>query len=464
MLPEVGKAVAQKIGAFYYETSVLVQYGIDDLFMNCVRAALVSKRRGKFLSSFGNLKNVVKPHLQVPHLPPKPQPPRVHPPNSLKTRSEEKMLDIDLFYDVIFIVQGQKIKAHQVYLVAASPVFEALFYSEFGTEVSFDGAVDKLKSISIECSLHMSRNHKVFNKNLTMGRFSVQKVEEKSNLNISKDSVQTIFSKDTAFDTSSNNIRESVQTIFSKDTDLGTSHDNMKRSNYYPNRANLEHDNLTLYSDNSSLTVNGLGNDNSLDYSERNSLSVCSREYFNRIARNKKFSRKRSLSVHEHFKKFSTSSVYSDSTTPSMASVTESRLERDSGCVVKSPARSLSSSCMLSAFINVHIEPRNEEKDLEQVVVQVDESISPKHFKLVLNYLYTGELPEDEKTCISMQMVAHMMGLHELEAQLINIVNKEAFLNIEHQKQFHSHRIAKLRELFVQKELYTGEYFILVVI
>ena len=32
--PEKGRAVAKEIGAFYYETSVLERYGIDDVSVN----------------------------------------------------------------------------------------------------------------------------------------------------------------------------------------------------------------------------------------------------------------------------------------------------------------------------------------------------------------------------------------------------------------------------------------------
>jgi Rho-related BTB domain-containing protein 1/2 len=65
VLPEEGRAVARKVGASYYETSVLAQYGITDVFNNAVRACLFHKRRAQIFSKIGNLKHVTKPHLQV---------------------------------------------------------------------------------------------------------------------------------------------------------------------------------------------------------------------------------------------------------------------------------------------------------------------------------------------------------------------------------------------------------------
>jgi Rho-related BTB domain-containing protein 1/2 len=65
VLPEEGRAIARKVGACYYETSVLAQYGIDDVFSNAVRACLFRKRRAQIFSKIGNLKHVTKPHLQV---------------------------------------------------------------------------------------------------------------------------------------------------------------------------------------------------------------------------------------------------------------------------------------------------------------------------------------------------------------------------------------------------------------
>lgn len=94
--PEKGREVAKELGIPYYETSVVAQFGIKDVFDNAIRAALISRRHLQFWKS--HLRNVQRPLLQAPFLPPKPPPPiivvpdpppaaRSAPPTSWKTRS-----------------------------------------------------------------------------------------------------------------------------------------------------------------------------------------------------------------------------------------------------------------------------------------------------------------------------------------------------------------------------------------
>ena len=61
--PETGREVAKDIGAPYYETSVLSQHGVEDLFINSVRAALIERRKIKFWSA--QLRRVQRPLIQV---------------------------------------------------------------------------------------------------------------------------------------------------------------------------------------------------------------------------------------------------------------------------------------------------------------------------------------------------------------------------------------------------------------
>lgn len=151
VFPDEGKEVAKRLGIYYYETSVLVQYGIDEVFSNCIRAALISKRRGKILVGLGNLKSVVRPHLQVPHMPPRPLPPRVS-----EYRGKD-IADLDAamvgnreFTDVVFLVQGKEIEAHCVFLIAASPAFQAFLEEMFGVEAK-SSCASNLES-SLTCS------------------------------------------------------------------------------------------------------------------------------------------------------------------------------------------------------------------------------------------------------------------------------------------------------------------------
>ncbi|KAJ1059501.1 hypothetical protein K5549_018889, partial [Capra hircus] len=73
--PEKGREVAKELGIPYYETSVVAQFGIKDVFDNAIRAALISRRHLQFWKS--HLRNVQRPLLQAPFLPPKPPPPLI---------------------------------------------------------------------------------------------------------------------------------------------------------------------------------------------------------------------------------------------------------------------------------------------------------------------------------------------------------------------------------------------------
>ncbi|CAH1785062.1 unnamed protein product [Owenia fusiformis] len=125
ILPEVGRSVAQNIGAHYYESSVLTEYGIKDVFTNAIRAALLEKRRARFWVP--QLKYIRKPTCQEPVKPPKPSMPILEvPPQNIKN-DLQCLLHNQQFCDVHFICQGVSIKAHKICLVAAAPVFHDIF-------------------------------------------------------------------------------------------------------------------------------------------------------------------------------------------------------------------------------------------------------------------------------------------------------------------------------------------------
>lgn len=73
--PEHGRAAAKEIGAFYYETSVLTRFGVEETFQNAVRAALCRRRQGRLWS--GPFQLVKFPQVQAPCLPPKPAVPTI---------------------------------------------------------------------------------------------------------------------------------------------------------------------------------------------------------------------------------------------------------------------------------------------------------------------------------------------------------------------------------------------------
>ncbi|XP_026867052.2 rho-related BTB domain-containing protein 2 isoform X1 [Electrophorus electricus] len=129
--PEKGREVAKELGVPYYETSVVAQFGVKDVFDNAIRAALISRRHLQFWKS--HLRNVQRPLLQSPFLPPKPPPPIVTVPAPPSSTEEHpgRLLEDPLCSDVVLVLQGrQRIFAHRVYLATASSKFYDLFVAE----------------------------------------------------------------------------------------------------------------------------------------------------------------------------------------------------------------------------------------------------------------------------------------------------------------------------------------------
>ncbi|XP_078455323.1 rho-related BTB domain-containing protein 1-like [Lampetra planeri] len=135
--PEKGREVAKELGIPYYETSVVAQFGVKDVFDNAIRAALIARRHLQFWKS--HLKKVQRPLLQAPCLPPKPPPPLVCVPEapgcycpadgpSYADAGPAGLLASPLCADVVFSLGGaEKIYAHKVYLATSSPKFCDLF-------------------------------------------------------------------------------------------------------------------------------------------------------------------------------------------------------------------------------------------------------------------------------------------------------------------------------------------------
>ncbi|KAM4708112.1 rho-related BTB domain-containing protein 2-like isoform 2-T6 [Discoglossus pictus] len=131
LFPEAGHEVAKDLGIPYYETSVVAQFGVKDVFDNAIRAALISRRHLQFWKS--HLKKVQRPLLQVPFLPPKPPPPIMHAPEVPQSSDQgpAALFSAPLCSDVVFLLHGgQKVFAHKVYLATACSKFYDLFTLE----------------------------------------------------------------------------------------------------------------------------------------------------------------------------------------------------------------------------------------------------------------------------------------------------------------------------------------------
>ncbi|KAL8173924.1 UNVERIFIED_CONTAM: Rho- BTB domain-containing protein 2 [Gekko kuhli] len=133
--PEKGREVAKELGIPYYETSVVAQFGIKDVFDNAIRAALISRRHLQFWKS--HLRNVQRPLLQAPFLPPKPPPPIIIVPDPPSNNEERPahLLEDPLCADVILVLQERiKIYAHKIYLSTSSSKFYDLFLMDLSEE------------------------------------------------------------------------------------------------------------------------------------------------------------------------------------------------------------------------------------------------------------------------------------------------------------------------------------------
>ncbi|XP_047674188.1 rho related BTB domain containing 4 isoform X2 [Tachysurus fulvidraco] len=132
--PERGHEVAKELGVPYYETSIVAQFGVKDVFDNAIRAALISRRHLQFWKS--HLKKVQRPLLQAPFLPPRPPRPAVGIPDPppLDGEGPDSLFCKPLCSDVLFLLQGAtRVFAHKVYLATSCSKFYDLFSMDLGS-------------------------------------------------------------------------------------------------------------------------------------------------------------------------------------------------------------------------------------------------------------------------------------------------------------------------------------------
>uniref|UniRef100_A0A672SY71 Rho-related BTB domain-containing protein 1 n=1 Tax=Sinocyclocheilus grahami TaxID=75366 RepID=A0A672SY71_SINGR len=132
--PERGHEVAKELGIPYYETSIVAQFGVKDVFDNAIRAALISRRHLQFWKS--HLKKVQRPLLQAPFLPPRPPRPVVGIPDppSIDGEGPDSLFCQPLCADVLFLLQAgaTHVFAHKVYLATSCSKFYDLFTMDLG--------------------------------------------------------------------------------------------------------------------------------------------------------------------------------------------------------------------------------------------------------------------------------------------------------------------------------------------
>ncbi|OXU26125.1 hypothetical protein TSAR_007468 [Trichomalopsis sarcophagae] len=132
VMPDQARAVARELGVCYYETSVFTYYGVNEVFENSIRAALIARRQQRFWMT--NLKRVKRPLLQAPFCPPKPIPPEVClAPSTYEENIKSLWTRLD-HTDVTLIAGNHSFTAHRCFLAAASPAFHRLFTMELVQE------------------------------------------------------------------------------------------------------------------------------------------------------------------------------------------------------------------------------------------------------------------------------------------------------------------------------------------
>ncbi|XP_076240454.1 rho-related BTB domain containing isoform X1 [Calliopsis andreniformis] len=132
VMPDQARAVARELGVCYYETSVFTYYGVNEVFENSIRAALIARRQQRFWMT--NLKRVQRPLLQAPFCPPKPVPPEVCLAGSTYEENMKTLWTKPVHTDVTLIAGNCSFSAHRCLLAAASPAFHRLFTMELVQE------------------------------------------------------------------------------------------------------------------------------------------------------------------------------------------------------------------------------------------------------------------------------------------------------------------------------------------
>lgn len=119
--------MAEDLEIPYYESSVFTPFGIDTVFQNVIRVALLHRRQQRFW--FNHLKSVQQPTLQDPYCPKKPLSPEIQVGRSTcveqMTLFHEQMPLADV--RLLTAESGEPISSHRMMLSIASDVFARLF-------------------------------------------------------------------------------------------------------------------------------------------------------------------------------------------------------------------------------------------------------------------------------------------------------------------------------------------------
>ncbi|XP_053244328.1 rho-related BTB domain-containing protein 1 isoform X2 [Podarcis raffonei] len=134
------------------------------------------------------------------------------------------------------------------------------------------------------------------------------------------------------------------------------------------------------------------------------------------------------------------------------------RLELEAGeasCLKQAP------TFLGKGFVSMHRETQVNpvsKRTCAVTVVKTDASIQPGPFKTVLQFLYTGQLDENEKDLTRVAQIAEILEVFDLRMMVENITNKEAFMNQEITKAFHVRKANRIKEC-LSKETFSDVTF-----
>ncbi|MFT7805787.1 rho-related BTB domain-containing protein 1-like [Arapaima gigas] len=101
------------------------------------------------------------------------------------------------------------------------------------------------------------------------------------------------------------------------------------------------------------------------------------------------------------------------------------------------------------AFSSIHKEMVNipiTGSTVLMTVVHMDQSFQLVPFTAVLQFLYTGELNENEKDLMKIAQIAEILEVFDLRMMVENVINNESFMNQEITKAFHVRKANRIKE------------------
>ncbi|CAO1323034.1 unnamed protein product [Diamesa hyperborea] len=133
VMPDEARAVAKELGVAYYETSVFTYFGVNEVFENAIREALIARRQQRFWMT--NLKRVQRPIFQAPFRPPRPSPPEVAVITGTHSKDLLNMFHLQCYTDLVLAVGTIRFAVHRFMLASSSNAFHRLLNMDISSDM-----------------------------------------------------------------------------------------------------------------------------------------------------------------------------------------------------------------------------------------------------------------------------------------------------------------------------------------